>query len=369
MAGRAEIRKRGLRSVFIAGGVAWILAPVAALVILASLAQSVVLSDREPTWVPVRAAVETSTPAQLALVWHSPLGLVAPKWSGTVQSVKVESGATVETGSRIVTVNGVTRVAAATAVPLYRPIALGDRGADVAALNEFLRAMGHGAGTGDLATWQTRAAIASFAESIGAGQALTFDPSWVLWLSEPNFTVREVSLTPGSPVPPEGTEVVSFESELQTAVLVPDGTIRMTNDEPGGEARSASAIETAAQELPEASTLMLATNGTLLAVDEGRTRLETAALEALRPLVKADSPGLPVRIVREPQAGEWTVPASALQAGSGSSMCVFVRNDGGEHAQRVELIAENFGQVVVRGGLDLSDRVRVPPSSDLPPCV
>ena len=125
---------------------------------------------------------------------------------GVVTAVLVRPGAVVRTGSRLVEVDGVARLAAHTSRPFYRPLGRGDRGADVDALTSLLGQLG-------LRPHQARphvfdagiaSAVRRLAVSIGAASDGTFDPAWVVWLPAPQLVVSAVHAEAGAPVAAAG---------------------------------------------------------------------------------------------------------------------------------------------------------------------
>ena len=122
---------------------------------------------------------------------------------GVVTAVLVRPGAVVRTGSRLVEVDGIARLAAHTSRPFYRPLGRGDHGADVDQLASLLAQLGlmHGPGAWPPPRPGMASAVRHLAVSIGAPQDGMFDPAWVVWLPEPELVVASVPPQAGGPVP------------------------------------------------------------------------------------------------------------------------------------------------------------------------
>jgi hypothetical protein len=166
----------------------------------------------------------------------------APDWQGLVTSVLVKPGDTMSTGSPIVEVDGVRRVAAATPRPFYRSLTLGDVGPDVDQLVAFLTAIGKlpPDRPNDRPYDQSLGrAVKALAADLGIREPddkswMDFDNTWVVWMPGENLLVDEVRLTVGTVAPSLGEVLLTFRSAVTSvrfAVGVPALTTEGVSDE------------------------------------------------------------------------------------------------------------------------------------------
>lgn len=147
--------------------------------------------------------------------------LRAPAWGGVVNAVLVGPGDVIANGTPIVVVDRVQRWALETAEPLTRPLRHGDRGADVAQLQAALNALGYEPGTEDgIYGSATAAAVRSLQVDLGvASPSRTFDPSHIVWLPANTLRAASVALSPATPAPSQGAEIVTGEQPVLTGSL------------------------------------------------------------------------------------------------------------------------------------------------------
>ncbi|MDR1189628.1 MAG: hypothetical protein LBK95_19615, partial [Bifidobacteriaceae bacterium] len=80
----------------------------------------------------------SSRDVSLVLTWHAPVALVAPEWTGVVQSVAAQAGQELSSGDVVARVAGVDRLACASDYPMAQAVAATDKGQDVATLQQCL---------------------------------------------------------------------------------------------------------------------------------------------------------------------------------------------------------------------------------------
>ena len=117
--------------------------------------------------------------------------VVAPR-SGMVTSSNCKPGTTLASGQSIMSIDGAGVLLLATAEPLWRPLSVGEKGADAEGLNNALKAIGAGDVSGDTVTRATIEAFAAAADKAG----VTWDKSHnaitmqdVAWLPADGVTI------------------------------------------------------------------------------------------------------------------------------------------------------------------------------------
>lgn len=150
-----------------------------------------------------------SRPVTIQVVSDDGVQLLAPAWSGLVTDVAPIVGKDLQTGSRVVQIDGVWRLASHTAQPFYRSIARGDSGWDVSMLNELLLTLQLPAGKGPRWSNETQLGVSRLAQDLGASSSsdTPFDPGWMIWLPNPTQRVGAVAVKVGAPAPAPGAEV------------------------------------------------------------------------------------------------------------------------------------------------------------------
>ena len=144
--------------------------------------------------------------------------------SGTITATRCVVGDELSSGDQLVAVDGRPVVALATTMPLWRDLALGARGADVTALNEELRRLGHPAGQGDRFDAATRDGVRALLANAGASSPDgTLPLAHVAWLPSRTTTLgacehRLGDRTDGGRLATAGGGVVA----LQAAMLPPN---------------------------------------------------------------------------------------------------------------------------------------------------
>ena len=124
---------------------------------------------------------------------------------GVVTSTKCEPGAKLESGSGLVSVNGVPVLALYSAVPPYRDLKPGDGGDDAAALNAELRRLGKDVPDGNIVTQSTVNAFDEVSEAVGIripvrGSGRIVAATAVAWMDRPSATIESCPATLGSTV-------------------------------------------------------------------------------------------------------------------------------------------------------------------------
>ena len=342
----------------LAAGVAlWLAAPIAALVLLGLIASQQTLADPvEHVWVEVREVEgSASSPVDLALTWGAPDPLRAPKWDGgLIQSVLVSPGEQITDASEIARINGVLVLGVVSPEPFYRTIARDDRGEDVRALNNFLSRSGFAVVEGDVATAKTVAGIRSLAERIGLQNVSTFEPDWVVHMPVDSYSIGAIELKEGTPAPALGVPIITAAVELTSATIVPPGTFPSTSDT-GNPAPDPREIDRRAMAIAPNQRIFLGQHEILL--DESRTKPDAASLSVIASAVASTATAVQANQVRSAVAGDVVVPSAAVFANAGGQTCILLQST--DRAVLIELVADVGGSSIVRGNVDVGDRVEV----------
>ena len=130
--------------------------------------------------------------------------------TGTVTGVAIEPGTELSQGDTILFVDGTAVTAVQWPFPLYRSLAIGNRGYDVAAVQTLLSDMGLFTGEIDGEyTSETARAVRSFEQQIGISDTTgVFLPEWTIWLPNSSVFVAEILTSVGDRLD-VGSEVYS----------------------------------------------------------------------------------------------------------------------------------------------------------------
>ncbi|MDR1078343.1 MAG: hypothetical protein LBL55_06750 [Propionibacteriaceae bacterium] len=144
---------------------------------------------------------------------------------GVVTATSLTGPGQLTSGAVALWVEGRPVLALHTGVPLYRNLALGTRGADVAALNQELNRLGLLAdGTGDSFTQATRAAWLEAQLRAGVPErSAELSLEKVMWLPAAETAVAEWSVTLGGPVPMDGVVGQVNGAPTQLNLSLPGG--------------------------------------------------------------------------------------------------------------------------------------------------
>ncbi|MFI2702501.1 peptidoglycan-binding domain-containing protein [Cellulosimicrobium composti] len=279
------------------------------------------------------AEFDDPRPVELRLSRGDDLALTVPA-TGRVTTSRCKAGVPMESGSSVLTVDGVPLVGLATSVPLWRDLSLGDEGEDVTALQTELARLGYEVDTeGPLRRAALRALRDLYeqaGEKPGALDRVTIDR--IVWLPAPSTSVNECLATVGSTVA-AGDPVASVPGALESVTVAepPEGLV------PGDR--------------------VLVVDGTSVPVDAALAVSDPAALVQLSPLPSlqptstdgdAGRAGAPTAqlVLAAPQAVS-VVPPSALFGAADGRGCVL--SDGVVRA--VGIVGSQLGQsfVVVDG--------------------
>ncbi|WP_169274922.1 peptidoglycan-binding domain-containing protein [Bifidobacterium moraviense] len=156
--------------------------------------------------------------------------LTAPAWQGgVVTRVDAAPGDELVTGTPLLAIDGVSRLAVASAEPFHRALADGDAGPDVAMLETALGAMGLFAGTPD-ETYDdaTAAAVRRLERRLGVqGEPSgVFDPLWFVWMPAERLAAAAVHAAVNDPVPVQGQTLLSIAAGIAAVdIATPTGDV------------------------------------------------------------------------------------------------------------------------------------------------
>lgn len=259
--------------------------------------------------------------------------------TGTVTSAP-RVGAPLENGAEVLRVDDRPVRAMVSTAPPWRVLAAGDKGPDVARLQEYLTALGYHRGPAD-GTFGAplRRAVERFNVDAGLGRGVSgFDPATVVWVGPTPTTVAEALVTEGAAVTP-GTPVLAGPARHDAVVVTePQGGIATAGDFGG------------------AATLTIGAASVAYTPGSGSVD-DPAAVEAIRAALAPASEG--TARVSADQAREVTVvPASALVQGGDGTLCVYGSPD--EPPVTVTPVGGGVGSVQLDADLPLTEVVSNP---------
>jgi hypothetical protein len=261
---------------------------------------------------------DQSQAVQAALSWHSGPSLTAPNWSGLVTAVGVAVGERITSGTAIVTIDGIERIALASARPFYRPIGPGVTGGDVQDLRRALSGLGFGPlGTGDTYDSALKSAIRRLEAQLTGGSATqlsgVFDPSWVVFLPAAAATVGSVAMQVGSAAPPPGQAIVTSRQILTPFNL------------------SATPSQGVSEPLPSSAFgyVLVLGNGAVIRLAHGFTVSNYADLARVASAVGIGTSSLTGVIRLAAPEERSTVPSTSVVSDASGKYCVFVVDGGG----------------------------------------
>ncbi|MBI2766362.1 MAG: hypothetical protein HYX53_10695 [Chloroflexi bacterium] len=333
-----------------------ILAPAAVLVWLRlGTSESIASIESDTTAVLVSGTTRTvadERPVSGAPTWLDGRSLRAPQWTGTVTGLHVAAGDTVTTGSRLLVISGLDRLAVASPAPFYRQLRAGDTGPDVAELKRALLLLGDlnaASATGDRFDAATAQAVRSLEASIGVLQPTgQFDPGWFVWLPVTSFTVGGFKLEVGEPAPPAGVAFATEAPTLQRVALTSVNANEPLTLDPGtkwvfvvGQAR--------------------------FDIDPATLEVSADSLAALASTAKAKTERIDGRVERAMPLAVVALPATAITVGPRANLCVWLPSGaGGRYEPReVTLAGSRAGVANVATGLDATTTVLANPSDVL----
>lgn len=306
---------------FIAPILGLALVPVAAfgiLTVAANDAQEQALRPTEPTVATVGSTLNESRQPVEITVTTQPAASATLSTSGTLTSLNIEPGSAVIPGMVLGTVNDVPVLAYTATVPLYRDLAEGNRGPDVALLQEFLASTGRDIGSSDGVFGSgTRDALRDLQRTAGLQITGTAQRSDFVWVPSGIATVGTIDAKLGQQVD-GGAALFSGPDDVTATKITSANASSSTVTLPGG---GQPVLVAGDQTFPLDS---------LTPSDEGLNEFLRAQADA-GSLTKATTESTTVyrgASIADGAAAEIaTAPAAALYVVDGAT-CVFVSADG-----------------------------------------
>lgn len=336
---------------------------VVSIPILMSLALNLDRNTRfavdEPGWVRPEPLEAERSAVTVALQRAAPSQIVAPATVGLLTRI-VEPGDTLTTGSVVMRVGGVDRVAALTSQPFERVLGPGSSGSDVEDLNRLLERLGLPSGRGETFGAATESGVRALARRLGAGDVTTFDPNWIVFLPTEPFVVASVEIAMATPAPPPGS-IIARSTQRLVAAWVTDA-LAAPPSEPGS---SAGVDEKAYPPRPVRESTTLVLGDLPLPLVEDRAHLAPAALDALSEALSGVEPTVEVEGVTAPPVDSWRLPAASILTAANGGSCVVVRRGDERPVIPVKVATTEGDTLYVVAPLRASDRVRVGVPADV----
>ena len=145
---------------------------------------------------------------------------ITTRAAGTVSETLCKPGQTVESGTRILSVDGRPVIALHTDTPLYREIDAGDTGLDVLALQQELARLGYNAEGNGTYGWRTTDGVRQLLSQAGeTNPDGRIGPADVAWLPQTNVTPTQCTADLNASLT-DGSEIMKTGGQL-TAVTFP----------------------------------------------------------------------------------------------------------------------------------------------------
>lgn len=193
------------------------------------LAASLLLPTPTPDGLAAAVSPDTTTASRQAFADErtveasfetSPERSVTSRATGTVSETLCEPGHTVESGSRLLSVDGRPIIALHTGTPLYREIGAGDTGPDVLALQQELARLGYNAEGSGVYGWRTASGVNQLLKHVGElNPDGRIGPADVAWIPESAITPTQCVAGLNSSLG-DGAEIMKTGGQL-TAVTFP----------------------------------------------------------------------------------------------------------------------------------------------------
>jgi hypothetical protein len=373
----ARIAHRTRVGMILTGVMLWLFVPIAALLLISMANQSAGFAENEPAWVEPSAATDQIVKTvDIALLWGEPDSIVAPAWSGVVQSVRVRPGQEIDSGQVFATVDGIDRIAWRSEGVFYRRLQIGDEGKDVLWLKRLLIARHSAQTTSDRFDALTLRGVQKLAHDLGVQDTVaaeSFDPAWLIYLPATKVSAISISLQIGAPAPSAGTVLVTGRRHLLSTALVDAGSVTSATGSVGGanEARAGLTNVEFHQAVRESGITAgpsdkLESAGQIFGLSATGAALSRASLRNVENTLPEGTRGIVAQLSRPAIPGSLVVPIAAIAAGTSPSVCVMSRTKQTE--RNVQILGMAPGGTVIESEISPGERVRVPGPSGEWPC-
>lgn len=237
---------------------------------------------------------------------------------GRVTEVFVADGIEIQNGAVLLAVDGVSRRAYTLSVPFFRDLSVGDQGADVAQLDQYLVGLGYDTGAGDRTRFgpMLERAVKRFQTDIGASTDGVFRQDYVVFVPAGVEGIGDVEVRTGDFA--SGDLVVFSSAPAATgATIVGVGERSITGGDQPGPWRitvgdRVAEVDSLTIDAPTAQRLWRSLGPVPAVSDAGGLRAQLDATVSLAtPLLLAD------------------VPAGAVYSSATGTTCVFVVHPSG----------------------------------------
>ncbi|GAB4082749.1 hypothetical protein GCM10028783_36990 [Modestobacter muralis] len=382
--GLTRLARAGRLPLLLFGLVLWVAVPAVAVWLLQHRADSVTLADPQTVYVEVQAnTAAVVQEVNISLRLEGGATVLAPALTGIVEQLLVQPGQTLTSGQPLAVIGGMTRLAVNSERPFARPLAVGDKGPDVAMLHATLTSLGYSSGAGSTYSQATARGVAQLQKAVsqvpgGDTSGASFDPNWFFYLPAGEVVVATNELVLGAPAPAAGEPVLTARRSVTEATLTleqdagdqaPAGVEQPTGPDTSApspaEVTPPEADAQPVQSFTAPADAQLAVNGTPLELVEDRAHVAPASFPALLELLEPGSRTVGAQLTTAPGPGEFSVPAAAIFTSQTGNSCVLARRGTATAAERVVVVGNTFDRAVVTG--DLTDDVTVavsPPARD-----
>jgi peptidoglycan hydrolase-like protein with peptidoglycan-binding domain len=268
----------------------------------------------------------------------------------------------------IARIEEVDRLACASRYPMSRSVAKGNKGGDVATLQECLKIFGYDTSKDKGVYGQaTQAAVATLAAKTGADsqKGLYFEAGWLVFLPEDNYQVDQIDLVVGTPAPPAGAVIAQASLALTRARLADSNwltaeTSSLEDPTSGKSGQDAPIDQPVTADLDES----LHVTNQVIELAESRDEVSSTALAGLQALLPAGTSSIEARLVRPAGTSELMVSAAAIVTTPQGAVCVLKVSQDSLVPVAVEVIGDWNGNAIITGQLQLGDEVRVAPAAE-----
>lgn len=285
---------------------------------------------------------QVSVPAAASLTPEETMSSAA---AGVVVATRCQPGVTVNSGKAVLTVDNRVVIALHLAAPLWRDLAVGDKGPDVADLQKELTRLGYPVKNDGVYGRIMADQVKRLWASVGAGKLTSVPLGQVMWMPDASVTPSSCAQKPGD-VRTGGEPVLTSGGQLTGLSLsLPDGIW------PG--ARLAT--------LNDGTSANISDDGTVTDTDFLKAYTRTRGYiqwlaDSTNPLMVTTVLATPFKVV--------SVPPAALYGVDGRNACLA---DGSSNPVAVQIVASQLGETFVTSS-NLPTHVMVPPPENAPSC-